>query len=244
MNITSGLDRAVTFLNCQLRPADSTHGEAPGFIRCVTVSRQAGCGASYFAEELAVCLQAHLPHDPRPWSVFDRNLVDAILKDQHLPARLASYLPEDRVHQLNDIIEDLCSLHPPTETMVRRASETILHLAQLGHAIIVGRGANIITARLAGVAHVRLVGSVEKRVAHMRRFDHLTAKEALQRIKREDGGRRRYIKRYFDKDIDDPLLYHLVINTDLVSVEDAAEIVQTFAVNHAAPLPDTLRNGR
>jgi cytidylate kinase len=151
-------------------------------------------------------------------------------------------MPEDRVGQLNDIIEDLCRLHPPTETLVRRASEAILHLAQLGNTIIVGRGANIITAQLLGMVHVRLVGSVERRVAHMRKFDHLNRKDALDRIKREDGGRRRYLKRYFGKDIDNPLLYHFVINTDWVALEDAAELVATFAESHAAPI--SLVNGR
>ena len=32
----------------------------------------------------------------------------------------------------------------------------------------------------------------------------------------------RYVKKYFGKDIDDPLLYHLVINTDLVSYGESA----------------------
>jgi cytidylate kinase len=110
-----------------------------------------------------------------------------------------------------------------------------LHLAQLGNAIIVGRGANIITARLPGMLHVRLVGSVEHRVAHMREFDHLDRKEALRRMTREDGGRRRYLKRYFGKDIDDPLLYHFVINTDWVSLQDAVKTVASFAlINHIA----------
>ena len=119
--------------------------------------------------------------------------------------------------------------------MVRRASETILHLAELGNAIIVGRGANIITARLPGMLHVRLVGSLEQRVAHVRQFDHLDRKDALKRIEWEDGGRRRYLKEHFGKDVDDPLLYHFVINTDRVALEDAAKTVGAFAQNH----PDT-----
>jgi len=235
MNITSGLDRCFTFINCQLQPRGPARREEDGLVHGVTISRQSGCGACFFAEELAVCLQAVLPQGARRWTVFDRDLVEAVLRDHHLPARLASFMPEDRVSQLNDIIEDLFSLHPPTETLVRRASETILRLAQLGNAIIVGRGANIITARLPGMLHVRLVGSVEHRVAHMREFDHLDRKEALRRMKREDGGRRRYLKRYFGKDIDDPLLYHFVINTDWVSLQDAVKTVASFAlINHLA----------
>ncbi|MGA2555726.1 MAG: cytidylate kinase-like family protein [Verrucomicrobiota bacterium] len=236
MSTMSGFDHCFTFINCQLQPPGPAHLKEGVGVRAVTISRQSGCGGCFFAEELAVCLQALLPHGARRWTVFDRDLVDAVLRDHHLPARLASFMPEDRVTYLHDIIEDLFSLHPPTETLVRRASETILHLAQLGNAIIVGRAANVITARLPGMLHLRLIGSVEHRLAHMREFDHLDKKAALRRIRREDGGRRRYLKSYFGSDIDDPLLYHLVINTSLVPLPDAVKMVGSFALlHHLAP---------
>jgi len=234
MNTTSDLNRCLSFINCQLQPHGLTPGDGPGFVRGVTVSRQSGCGGHVFAEELAACLQARLPQGVKRWTIFDRSLVEVVLRDHHLPAHLASFMPEDRVGQLNDIIEDLFSLHPPTETLVRRAAETILHLAELGHAIIVGRGGNVITARLPGMLHVRLVGSVERRVAHLQQFDHLDRKDALKRMAREDGGRCRYLKEYFGKDVDDPLLYHFVINTDWVTLKDAAKTVGAFALNHKA----------
>jgi len=235
MKTTSNLDRCFSFLNSQFQPPVQPRGDETAFIRCVTISRQSGCGALFFAEQLAACLQARLPRGARPWTVFDRTLVEAVLRDHHLPARLASFMPEDRVGQLHDIIEDLFSLHPPTETLVRRASETILHLAHLGNAIIVGRAANVITARLPGMLHVRLVGSLEHRIARFRQYDHLDRTDALKRIKREDGGRRRYVQEYFRKDVDDPLLYHFVINTDCVPLEAAAKTVAAYALD-LAPL--------
>jgi len=237
MKTTSNLDRCLSFINSQFLPPTPAHGDETPFVHGVTVSRQSGCGALFFAEELAACLQARQPKGARPWTVFDRTLVEAVLRDHHLPARLASFMPEDRVGQLNDIIEDLFSLHPPAETLVRRASETILRLAQLGNAIIVGRGSNIITARLPGMLHVRLVGSLEHRIARFRQFDHLDRPEALRRIEREDGGRRRYVKEYFGKDVEDPLLCHFVINTDWVALETAARMMAAFALDLAGPPP-------
>lgn len=170
-----------------------------------------------------------------PWTIFDSGLIEAVLQDHHLPARLASFMPEDKASQVNDIIEDLFGLHPPAETLMRQISETILRLAQLGHTIIVGRGGNVITARLPGMLHIRLVGSLEQRIAHMQRFDQLGRPAALQRIEREDGGRRRYLRKYFHKDVEDPLLYHCVINTDQISLEDAARMVAALAQNRKSP---------
>ena len=44
-------------------------------------------------------------------------------------------------------------------------------------------------------------------------------------IKKKDKARRRYLKDNFDKDIDDPLLYHVTINTDLVQHDEAARLI-------------------
>jgi len=38
-------------------------------------------------------------------------------------------------------------------------AETILHLAEQGNVILIGRGANLVTRELQHVFHVRLVGS-------------------------------------------------------------------------------------
>jgi cytidylate kinase len=41
----------------------------------------------------------------------------------------------------------------------------------------------------------------------------------------QDLARRRYVKQFFAKNIDDPLLYHLVLNTDLLSIDAAARMI-------------------
>jgi cytidylate kinase len=218
-----GLGRCLAFINCHMQaPKYHEKRDERSHIRCVTISRQSGSGAHTFAEELAAYLQSHQPSGSPAWTMFDRGLVEAVLQDQHLPARLAQFMPEDRVRWRNDIIEELFKLHPPTETLVRRTSQTILHLADLGHVIIVGRGGNIITASLPGMLHLRLIGSVEARVARIQEAGVLTKKETLKLIELEDAGRRRYLKQYFGKEIDDPLLYDMIINTDRIPPREAA----------------------
>ena len=143
-------------------------------------------------------------------------------------------MPEDRVSQINDIIEELFGLRPALWTLVKETSETILQLCELGNAIIVGRGANIITAKLPHVLHIRLVGSIERRIQQMQQFEKLDRKAAARRIRQEDLGRQRYVKKHFEKDVNDPLLYHLVINTDLVSLDDAARLIGDLALNRKA----------
>jgi cytidylate kinase len=236
MSAPFGLERCLSFINCQLQPPDRavSFPEQNAGKCAVTISRQSGCGAHMVAERLARCLQAQAGPEERPWTVFDRNLVEQVLEDHQLPGRLARFMPEDRVPAMNDIMDELFGLRPPSWTLVQQTSETMLRLAELGNAIILGRGANIITAKLPHVLHVRLVGSLEQRIARMERFEGLSRKEAAKRVWREDVGRQRYLKKHFNRDVNDPLLYHLVINTDLVSLDDAARIIGDLALSRKA----------
>jgi hypothetical protein len=234
MNVEGGLDRCLTFINCQLKPADRTAALKGNGARgwAVTISRQAGCGALVVAEKLAKLLDGCSAKGAPPWMVFDQNLMKRVLEDHHLPARLVKFLPEDRASQLQDIMDELFGWRPSSGTVVQHTSETILHLAEMGHVILIGRGGNVVTAKLPKVFHVRLVAPLEKRIEHAHEFYNMSRKAARSFIQREDAGRQRYLRKYFNVRIDDPLLYHLIINTGLVSYEDSARIIANALLKH------------
>ena len=94
-------------------------------------------------------------------------------------------------------------LHPSGWTLAQHTTKTILRLAGLGHAILVGRGANVITARLPNVFHVRLVAPLLTRNRHAAEFYHLSEAEAAKLVREQDHARRRYVRRYFNSEIDD-----------------------------------------
>ncbi|HHY84660.1 MAG TPA: cytidylate kinase-like family protein [Verrucomicrobia bacterium] len=227
MNTPVGFEQCLTFINCQLQPVSRpvTFGSdiAP---RCaITISRQCGSGGHEIAQKLAARLRASASPEAPPWTVFDRNLVERVLQDHNLPERLARFMPEDRTRQIEAILHEIFGLLPPAWTLVQQTAETILQLAELGNVIILGRGANIITASLPHMIHVRVMGSLERRIDRLCMAEGITRKEAAYRIRREDLGRRRYVRQNFHKDVNDPLLYHLVINTDLVSPDEAVDII-------------------
>jgi Cytidylate kinase len=235
MNTHTGLDRCVAFINSHLQSGGDfllPEDEPP---KCaITISRESGCGAHRFAERLARQLDSISPEGSPPWTVFDRNLVEKVLQDHQLPERLAQYMPEDRILEIDDIMDELFGLRPASWTLVEKTAETILRLAELGNAIILGRGANIITAKLPHVLHIRMTGSLDRRIDNMQQFEGLRIREATDRIRQEDSGRERYVWKHFRKDIRDPLLYHLVINTDLVTHDEALELVTHWVQKHRA----------
>ena len=59
----------------------------------------------------------------------------------------------------------------------------------------------------------------------------ISRKEAAERIRQEELGRERYLKQNFREDVHNPLLYHLVINTDLVTPDDAVDLIASMVRN-------------
>jgi len=222
MNAT--IDRCYSFINSHTAAQGHVTAE-PQIRRAATISRQAGCGAVIVAEKLAKYLEQHSPPAGATWTVFDRELMDKVLADHNLPKYLAQFLPEDRVSQIEDTLADIFGVHPPTHTVVQQTAETLLQLAELGNAILIGRAGNIVTAKLPNVLHVRLVAPLEDRVERICRDDHKSPAEARRFCLEEEQARARYLKTYFKTDINDPLQYHLVINTSRVGCEDAARII-------------------
>lgn len=220
-------DRCLSFINLQIQPPTTKTRLALPTVpwRAVTISRQTGSGGHALAEELANVLQRTLPGNGRAWTVFDRNLVERVLEDHHLPKRLAQFMPEDRVSEMKDTIDELFGLHPASWTLVRQTSETILRLADMGNVILIGRGASIVTSKLPFVFHVRLVAPLEKRVETIMEARKLSHKAAQALVVSEDRGRERYLKKHFEVDINDPLQYDLTINTERVAPALAACLI-------------------
>ena len=229
---TASLEHCLSFINCQLRDGGRPEASVAGGVRrAVTISRQAGCGALVVAQKLAHYLQEHTSLDECPWTVLDRNLMEKVLEDHHLPIRLARFMPEDRASEIEDILADLFEVHPPAETMIHQTAETMLKLASLGNVILIGYGGNQITAKLSHVFHVRLMAPLENRITHACQFYNLTENEAQKFCLSQDRARERYLKKYFNADINDPLHYHLVINTGLVGYHDAAKLIGDAVLN-------------
>jgi cytidylate kinase len=219
-----GYEQCLEFINCQLRPAGRSSQDQPTIKPAVTISRMTGSGGRTVAAKLAEFLQTNARSHCH-WTVFDRNLIEKVLEDHHLPNRIAKFAPESHKSMVTDMMEELLGLHPSSWTLVQQTAESILHLAQLGHVILVGRGANVITSKLENVFHVRLVGSLEKRTERVQQVYNLGRQDALEFLRKEDNGRRHYLKEHFQKDIDDPTLYHLVVNTDRISYDETTRLI-------------------
>ena len=198
----------------------------------ITISRQAGAGAVTVARLVAEQLDKECPGEPsRPWEVFDRNLAAKILEDHDLSAKLEQFMPEDTRFPLTDALEALLGLHPEAWTLKEYATETMRTLAARGNVIVVGRGPAVVTAFLPRILHVRLVAPFDFRVQHFAEFYQTTVEKATHLVREKDEARRRYVKSYFNADVNDPSHYHLIINTKRNGFKGAAQIISYTLVN-------------
>jgi cytidylate kinase len=205
----------------------------------ITISRQSGAGASTVAEMLAERLNAIVKPSgtEATWTVFDKNLARETLVEHKLPLDLEKFMVEDARLPVESIVEELLGIHPNTWWLAQQTTKTILHLASMGRAIMVGRGAEVITQLLPYVLHVRLVAPLSKRISQAGDFYDLSTNAAAMKVSEEDQARQRYLRRYFDSDCENPLLYHLVINTAKTGFAGAADIiVQTALQRHNGDL--------
>ncbi len=191
----------------------------------ITIAHQTGSGAHEIAERLAQLLQGTEPAGARPWTVLDRQIVEKALEDHHWPRALAQKMPEDKRSYLDDTLDDLFGLRPPSWVLVPQVVETIQRLAEAGHVILIGRGASLVTSRISNVFRVRLIASLATRILRVQRALKLTSAAAAQLIKREDRGRQRYVRANFHARLEDERLYHLVVNTDRLPCADAAFVI-------------------
>ena len=213
------------YIDCRLTEGGKRRDRARRVAPAVTISRETGSRAVTIGKILAGYLDEVLPGSGYQWTVFDENLVGRVLSDHNLPKRLEGYLKEDRVGGLTDTIEEILGLHPSSWTLFHHTVETVVKLASLGQVILVGRGANLMTASMPGVLHVRLIGSIDLRIAQVCRYHGLDEKAARERIRKKDAASRRFVRQHFAADNADPHEYDLVICTDRLRDEAIARLI-------------------
>ncbi len=90
--------------------------------------------------------------------------------------------------------------------------------------VIIGRGANLILGPDRAF-RVRIVGSPHKCAERVAERANISIEEALQQVHDVDQERAEYIRKLYDSDIDDPLSYDLVLNSDRYDRVELVELI-------------------
>ena len=108
-------------------------------------------------------------------------------------------------------------------------------LAAEGNVVILGRGAQIVLAGVPGVFRVRIVAPADTRVRRISEREGLSLEEAHAFVQRYDQQRRKLVESVFNRDLSDWSLYDLVVNTEGVSRQTAAMLIELAVREMDAP---------
>jgi cytidylate kinase len=110
------------------------------------------------------------------------------------------------------------------------AAEELLHLVQQNNIVITGWGAATLLRDLRGVLSVRICAPISFRLrVLMERLGTTDAAAVRARIERDHAARARMMRAYFDVEEEDAHLYHIVLNTERLSIEACVKTVADLA---------------
>jgi cytidylate kinase len=107
--------------------------------------------------------------------------------------------------------------------------ETIVQTEARGNVVIVAHGASHVVSRGPEATRILVTASPETRARRIGALQGLDEAHAAREVRDSDAARRDYLKRFYDIDEELPTHYDLVVNTDVISVEQAARLVSQVA---------------
>ena len=109
--------------------------------------------------------------------------------------------------------------------------ETIERTAARGNAVIVAHAASHVVEPGDEALRVLVTATPSTRAHRLGAAEALEQAKAARAVKDSDAGRRDYLKRFYEIDEELPTHYDLIVNTDVLSVERAADLVSRAAAS-------------
>ncbi|MCS7260660.1 MAG: cytidylate kinase-like family protein [Anaerolineae bacterium] len=178
-------------------------------MSAITVSRQVGSRG----DELAALVAQRLG-----WRLVGRELINQAAREAGVPEVALAEMDELRLLDIRPSTRDWRAYQLQVERIIR-------NLADEGRVVIVGRGSQIVLRERPGVLHVRVVAPLAQCLEWLQQERGLSREAAIAYLATSSRTRARYIRRSYHVDVNDPALYHLVVNTGLLALEQAANVI-------------------
>jgi CMP/dCMP kinase len=197
-------------------------------MRAITISREYGSGGGEIASRLARRLG---------WVLIDHAIVERTALEMGTSQEEAEAHDESTGGIVSQLLNFMQNLYPaymvnaPPEAFLsaedywRTEDKIVRAAAARGHVVIVGRASQVILADLHDVLHVRVIAPFEKRVAYVMQREGVDRHTATSRIHTKDHERAAQMEREYHHHPDEAHLYDLVLNTSLLDLESAVDII-------------------
>lgn len=182
----------------------------------ITISRL--CGAGGVAIAKAVC-------ERLGFALYDKQIVEGIAHNARVLGAVVESVDErTRTAIEAGIAEILTGSRLSYDDYLAQLSRVVLTVWRHGSAVIVGRGAHHIIEPRWRLA-VRVVAPLDIRIKRRVALTGAAWDEAARDVERTDKGRSDFVRRHFQVDDGDAVQYDLTLNTAMLSVDQAADLV-------------------
>ncbi len=123
-----------------------------------------------------------------------------------------------------------------SEDARRESDALLLRQAQSGRGVVLGRAAVAVLRDDPRVLRVRLYGPPERRIEQAVRAFGAQREVAANAVRNLDRTHDAYLQQFYGADIDDPALYHLMIDSTAVPIEACADVIARAARAHTSML--------
>jgi len=187
----------------------------------ITISREFGCEAYPLAEILKKSLEAETGQN---WIILDKNIIDKLSQDTNLSKTLIKDLGLASSF-IQDFFSSFNSGAISKNQVFKELSEIILRVAKEGNAIIVGRGAAIITQYLENCIHFRLEAPLEFRIKSISKRAQLDPEEAEKIVLESSANREKFLKDFLNTEAGNPDYYKAIYDNSENSIKNIAESI-------------------
>ncbi|MCR5724243.1 MAG: cytidylate kinase-like family protein [Treponema sp.] len=111
----------------------------------------------------------------------------------------------------------------------------VLEFASENNCILIGRGSSIILNDAPNHLAFRFIANDTVRLERLKAEFNWDSKQAMKRIRESDANRKGFHKSFFNYDIENPSLFHLVINTGLFDIDGAAKMIADTVYGFITP---------
>lgn len=181
----------------------------------ITLSREAGCGATQIAQRLAERLGLDL---------MGSRIIQMVAESAEMSDKVVRSLDEKDISKRDDWLNSLFeSRHLWPDQYLFHLTKVIGTIGRHGNAVILGRGANFVLPQ-ENTFSVRLIAPEAVKIKNALRT---TEDEARRYIIKTEADRKAFVRKYFNADVTDPFHYDLMINMRALSVDGAVDTIRT-----------------
>jgi CMP/dCMP kinase len=193
----------------------------------VAIGRELGAGGREIGERVARALEAEL---------LDKQITDLVAARIGAPAAYVAARDEQVETFVDRLFRVITSAYPEAyaaeglpdwseERMVQLTASIIQEHAVAATLVVIGRGAPMLLRDRPDALRVFVTAPAAVRMQRVRERTGCTADDAAKEIKKSDQDRFAYMQQYYSVNWRDPSLYDIVVNTEHMDTNTAAQLI-------------------